>query len=112
MQTKQLLKLIKGALAEHKGQDICVIDVSGKTSMTDFIVIAGCLSEQHAQALSNYVLAKTKENNVVPLGVEGKPGSDWILLDFNSVILHIFTAQAREFYQLEKLWSVAKTGKK
>ncbi|KAF3980970.1 MAG: ribosome silencing factor [Methylococcales symbiont of Hymedesmia sp. n. MRB-2018] len=109
MQTKKLLKMIEAVLNERKGQNITVIDVQGKTSVTDYMMVVTSTSERHAKALCNYVLEKTKENSFTPLGVEGDQGSDWVLLDLGDVILHIFTAQAREFYQLEKLWSIERS---
>ena len=106
MQTKELLEMVENVLDERKGQNITVLDVIGKTSVTDFMVLATSTSERHAKALSDYVLEKVKENGFTPLGVEGQQGSDWVLVDLGDVILHVMTAQAREFYQLEKLWSV------
>ena len=106
MQTKELLKMVENVLNERKGQNITILDVIGKTSVTDFMVLATSTSERHAKALSDYVVEKVKENGVTPLGIEGQQGSDWVLVDLGDVILHIMTAQAREFYQLEKLWSV------
>jgi len=106
MQTKELLKMVESVLDERKGQNITTLDVIGKTSVTDFMVLATSTSERHAKALSDYVVEKVKENGFMPLGVEGQQGSDWVLVDLGDVILHIMTAQAREFYQLEKLWSV------
>lgn len=106
MQTKDLLKIVEKVLDDNKGQQITVLDVIGKTSVTDFMVLVTSTSERHARALCDYVLEKVKENGITPLGVEGRQGSDWVLLDMGDVILHVMTAQAREFYQLEKLWSV------
>jgi ribosome-associated protein len=106
MQTKELLKMVESVLDERKGQNITTLDVIGKTSVTDYMVLATSTSERHAKALSDYVVEKVKENGFMPLGVEGQQGSDWVLVDLGDVILHIMTAQAREFYQLEKLWSV------
>jgi ribosome-associated protein len=106
MQTKDLIKMIEHVLDERKGENITIIDVQGKTSITDYMIVVTSTSDRHAKALSNYVLVKVKENNITPLGVEGQQGSDWVLVDLGDVILHIFTAQAREFYQLEKLWSI------
>ncbi|MCK4841020.1 MAG: ribosome silencing factor [Methylococcales bacterium] len=106
MQTKELLKMVEEVLDDHKGQDITVLDVIGKTSVTDFMVIVTSTSERHAKALSNYVIEKVKKHGFSPLGVEGLQGSDWVLLDLGDIILHVMTAQAREFYQLEKLWTV------
>ena len=106
MQTKELLKMVENVLDERKGQNITVLDVIGKTSVTDYMVLVTSTSERHAKALSDYVLEKVKVNGFTPLGVEGQQGSDWVLLDLGDVVLHVMTAQAREFYQLEKLWSV------
>lgn len=106
MQIKQLLKIVEDVLDERKGQDITVLDVIGKTSVTDYMVVVTATSERHANALAEYVLVQVKENGFSPLGMEGQKGSDWVLLDLGDVILHVMTAQAREFYQLEKLWSV------
>lgn len=106
MQTKTLLKIVKEVLDERKGQNITVLDVEGKTSITDYMILVTSSSTRHAKALSDYVLTKIKANGVTPLGVEGQQGADWVLLDLGDIILHVMTAQAREFYQLEKLWSV------
>lgn len=106
MQTKEILKMVKSVLNDHKGQDITVLDVEGKTSVTDFMVIVTATSERHAKSLAGYVVEKVKEHDLLPLGVEGEQGSDWVLVDLGDIILHIMTSQARDFYELEKLWSV------
>jgi len=93
-------------LDERKGQYITTLDVRGKTSFTDYMVLVTGTSDRHLKSLCDYVSEKLKENGVRPLGVEGDLGSDWVLLDLGDVIVHAMTAQAREFYQLEKLWSV------
>lgn len=109
MQTKELLKIVEDVLEERKGQDIIVLDVIGKTSVTDYMVIVTSTSERHAKSLAEYVLVEVKEKGFKPLGMEGQQGSDWVLLDLGDIILHVMTAQARDFYQLEKLWSVERT---
>jgi ribosome-associated protein len=106
MQIKQLLKIVEDVLDERKGQDVVVLDVIGKTSITDYMVVVTATSERHANALAEHVLVQVKENGFLPLGMEGQKSSDWVLLDLGDIILHVMTAQAREFYQLEKLWSV------
>lgn len=111
MQVKELLKKVEGVLDDRKGQNITIIDVIGKTSVTDYMMIVTSTSERHGKALSNYVVEAVKENGVIPLGVEGQKGSDWVLVDLGDVILHVMTAQSREFYQLEKLWSVDRVEK-
>lgn len=105
MQAEQLLKLVEDELDQRKAVQVTSLDVRGKTSITDFMVIATATSNRHAKSLCDYVAVKVKENQLQPLGIEGE-GSDWVLIDLGDVILHVMTGQAREFYQLEKLWSV------
>jgi ribosome-associated protein len=108
MQAEDILKIVQEVLDERKGQYITTLDVRGKTSFTDYMVLVTGTSDRHLKSLCDYVSEKLKENGVKPLGVEGDLGSDWVLLDLGDVIVHAMTAQAREFYQLEKLWSVDK----
>ncbi len=110
MQSNELVKLVETELDLRKAHNIVTLDVRDKTSITDYMIIVTATSSRHAKSLCDYVIEKTKENGVPPLGVEGEQGSDWILLDLGDVILHVMTGQAREFYQLEKLWSVAGGG--
>lgn len=106
MQTNELLTLISAELDERKGQSITVIDVKDRSSVTDFMILVTATSERHSQALANYITIKVKEKGMKPLGVEGEQGSNWVLLDLGDIVLHIMTKQARELYQLEKLWSI------
>lgn len=106
MQTEQLLKLVETELDERKGLNITTLDVRGKTSFTDYMVIVTGTSSRHAKSLCDYVVEKAKTHGVQPLGTEGAGVSDWVLVDLGDVVLHVMTGQAREFYQLEKLWSV------
>jgi len=101
---EKLLKIVLNTLDDRKGQNIKTINVQGKTSITDFMVLATGTSQRHIQSLSEYVVEKVKENGFLPLGIEGEQGSEWVLLDLGDIILHLMTAQTREFYQLEKLW--------
>lgn len=106
MQAENLLKIVQDVLDERKGQHITTLDVQGKNSFTDYMVLVTGTSDRHLKSLCDYVSEKVKENGFKPLGIEGDLGSDWVLLDLGDVIVHAMTAQAREFYQLEKLWSV------
>lgn len=106
MQTDELVKLVETELDFRKGENLVTLYVGDKSSITDYMVIASATSARHAKSLSDYVAEKAKENGVMPLGIEGAQVSDWVLLDLGDVIVHIMTGQAREFYQLEKLWSV------
>ncbi len=105
MQTKELLDAITQVLDQKKGENIKVLDVIGKTSVTDYMLVVTATSERHARALLDYVLEKVKEFDMQPLGVEGEQGSDWVLLDLGDIVVHVMTEASRDFYQLEKLWS-------
>lgn len=107
MQTEELVKVVAAELDFRKGENVIVIDVRERTSVTDFMILATGTSERHARSLCGYVSEKVKELGIRPLGVEGEQGgSDWVLLDLGDIIVHVMTAQARDLYQLEKLWSV------
>ncbi|MGR8942351.1 MAG: ribosome silencing factor [Gammaproteobacteria bacterium] len=106
MQAEEILKIVQTVLDDKKGQYITTLDVRGKTSFTDYMVLVTGTSDRHLKALCDYVVEKLAESGVKPLGIEGDLGSDWVLLDLGDVIVHAMTAQSREFYQLEKLWSV------
>jgi ribosome-associated protein len=106
MQSDKLLKIVVNELDERKGLQVNVLDVKNKTSFTDYMVLVTGTSNRHLMSLCDHVSEKVKENGVMPLGLEGGVGADWVLLDIGDVIVHAMTSQARDFYQLEKLWSV------
>ncbi len=109
MQADELLAIVTNVLDERKAENITTIDVIGKTSFTDYMVVATGTSGRHIKALCNYVAVGLKEKGIAPRGIEGAQGSEWVLMDLGDVILHVMTAQTREFYQLEKLWSIENT---
>ena len=86
-------------LDSNKALDIISIDLSDKSSMADYMIIASGTSSRHIQALSEQVLEKFKSNG------EGKDSNDWKLIDGIDVIVHIFNPEKRKFYELEKIWS-------
>jgi ribosome-associated protein len=106
MQIDELLTIVQDTLDERKGIDITTIDVQGKSSVTDFMVLVTGSSERHVKSLCDYVSENVKAKGFMPLGMEGETGSDWVLLDLGDVILHVMTLKAREFYELEKLWTI------
>jgi len=105
MQTEQLKQLVIDSLEEMKGNDIAVLDVSGSTSVTDFMIIASGTSNRHVSSLANNVVENVKDNGVRPLGVEGQAGSEWVLVDLGDVVVHVMQPATRQFYDLERLWS-------
>lgn len=106
MQSNELVKIIETELDLRKGENLVSLYVGDKTTITDYMVMVTATSARHAKSLSDYVVEKIKALGLTPMGVEGAQGSDWVLLDLGDVIVHVMTGQAREFYQLEKLWSV------
>lgn len=106
MQAEELVRIVEQVVDDRKGQHIKVLDVRDKTTITDYMLLVTATSERHAISLCQYVAEKMKELGIKHPGFEGQQGSDWVLLDLGDVILHVMTAQAREFYQLEKLWTV------
>ena len=105
MDTEQLTELVVDALEDVKAQDIQILDVRGKTSVTDVMVIASGTSSRQVKSLADRVVERAKENGVRPLGVEGEDTAEWVLVDLGDVVAHIMQPQIRDFYQLEKLWS-------
>ena len=104
---EELVQLTITALEDVKAQDIQVIDVSEKHSLTDYMIIATGTSNRQISAMLEKVREAVKSKGVQPLGEEGKGDSDWVLLDLNDVIVHMMTAAARQFYDLERLWKGA-----
>lgn len=106
LDTDTLTKLAVDALEDLKAVDIGVVNVRGKLDITDVMIIASGTSNRHVKALSNSVIVKAKENGMNPLGVEGDREAEWILIDLGDVVVHIMLPSVREFYGLERLWSV------
>ena len=102
-----IIEVIKAALEDVKAQDVLVIDVRDKQSITDFMIIATGTSNRQIGAMLDKVREAVKAQGVKPLGEEGKGDSDWVLLDMDEVIVHMMTASARQFYDLERLWQGA-----
>ena len=92
-------------LDSNKAIDIVSIDLNGKSSVADFMIIASGTSSRHIQALSEQVFEKFKNNGIGNCKIEGKDSSDWKLVDGIDLIVHIFNPEKRKFYELEKMWS-------
>tara|TARA_Y100001970_G_scaffold268486_1_gene359820 strand:+ start:61 stop:411 length:351 start_codon:yes stop_codon:yes gene_type:complete len=92
-------------LDSNKAIDIVSIDLEGKSSMADYMIIASGTSSRHIQSLSEQVFEKFKNNGVKNCKIEGKESNDWKLVDGIDLIVHIFNPEKRKFYELEKMWS-------
>ncbi|WP_372741143.1 ribosome silencing factor [Neptunomonas sp.] len=104
MQTEQLIALVREALDDVKARDIDVIDVRGKSSITDFMLIASGTSKRHVVSLAQAVSDKVKQAGIEPLGTEGQNDGDWVLVDLGELVVHIMMPDARSYYDLERLW--------
>jgi ribosome-associated protein len=104
MTPDQLKQRILGLLDEIKAKDVLCIDVKEKTSVTDYMIIASGTSSRHLNSIAEHVALETKREGEAALGVEGKGSAEWVLLDHGCVITHIMLPDAREFYDLERLW--------
>ncbi|GAB4187769.1 MAG: ribosome silencing factor [Wenzhouxiangellaceae bacterium] len=101
-----LLQCVTSLLDDYKARDVQVIDVRGISSLSDYVILATGTSTRHLQAVAENLVVGLKRAGYQPLGVEGQRDSDWVLVDADDVIVHLMLPQAREFYNLEKLWDV------
>jgi ribosome-associated protein len=107
MNSEQLCKLVVEALEDVKAKDIVNLDVRNMTSVTDYMIVASGTSNRHVKALADAVADKSRAAGHRPVGVEGEAGSEWVLLDLQDVLVHVMLPRVREFYNLEKLWSLS-----
>ena len=101
-----LRKQVLAALDELKAKDVKEIDVRGKTSIADILIIASGTSTRHVKSLADEVVKFVKKAGMMPLGVEGQREAEWVLVDLGDVIVHVMLPRIREFYGLERLWTV------
>jgi ribosome-associated protein len=101
-----LLETVHAAVGELKAKDVVEIDVRGKSSVTDFMVIASGTSSRHVKSIADEVVKFAKRLDVMPLGVEGEQEAEWVLVDLGDVVVHVMLPRVREFYALERLWTV------
>ncbi len=100
-----LKTIILKTLDSNKALDIVSIDLTCKSSIADYMIVASGTSSRHIQALSEQVLEKIKLNGIKNCKIEGTNSSDWKLIDGIDIIVHIFNPEKRKFYELEKMWS-------
>ena len=105
MQIEQLKQLVLDSLVDMKARDISVMDVRGKTTVTDYMIVASGTSDRHVKAIAETVAYRAKAAGEPPLGTEGVNQGEWALVDLNGVVAHIMLPKVRDFYNLERLWS-------
>jgi ribosome-associated protein len=102
---EDVLEAVKRSLEDDKAEEVVVIDLAGKTSIADYMIVASGTSKRHIGSMADHIL-----KNITGLGasvaVEGASHCDWVLIDTGDVIVHLFRPEIREFYALERLWGV------
>lgn len=101
----RLLTTALNTLSDAKAEEVITIDLEGKTSIGDYMVIASGRSPRHVNAVADQLMDRLKGEGVRNLRVEGIPNCDWVLVDCGDIIVHIFRPEVRQFYNLEKMWS-------
>ncbi|MCU9836146.1 MULTISPECIES: ribosome silencing factor [Ruegeria] len=99
-----LLERILSSLDDDKAEDVVQIDLRGRSSMGDYMVIASGRSTRQVSAMAEKLAQRIKDEFGFTAKIEGKDAGDWVLIDTGDVIVHIFRPEVREFYQLEKMW--------
>jgi ribosome-associated protein len=106
MNSEDLRELVISALEETKAKDIVVLDVRKLTTVTDYMIVASGTSNRHVRSLADTVAEKVRSKGHRPTGIEGSDSGEWVLLDLQDVLVHVMLPRVREFYNLEKLWSL------
>ena len=101
----QILELVTSSLDSDKAEDVIAIPLHGKSSMADPMVIASGSSSRQVAAMAEHLEQRLKKAGIEVLGLEGMRQADWVLIDANDVIIHLFRPEVREFYGLERMWA-------
>ena len=101
----QILELITTSLDDDKAENILTIPLQGKSVMADYMVVASGTSSRQVAAMAEHIEFKLKQNKIAILGLEGLRRADWVLIDANDVIVHLFRPEVRQFYGLERMWA-------
>lgn len=106
-----LNKSIINALENLKGKEIVTLDVSQLSDVMDTLIIASGTSGRHARSLAENLVEETKKAGFRALGIEGLESGDWVLVDYGDTVVHVMQDEARNYYELEKLWSMKPAGR-
>lgn len=104
MDHEQLKQFVIDKIEDLKGRDIVDLDVTGRSTVTDTMLICSGNSKRHVVSIAENVVTESKHAGIPPLSVEGQDTGDWVLVDLGGIVVHVMQDEARDFYQLEKLW--------
>ncbi len=103
---QKLKRLIEASLDDDKAEDIVAIDLAGKSTLADYMIVASGLSQRHISTLADHIAEKLRIVGYPRVPTEGKDSSDWVVLDAGDIIVHLFRPAARRHYNLEKMWAM------
>ncbi|MDE8742153.1 ribosome silencing factor [Pectobacterium polaris] len=104
MQGQALQDFVIDKVDDLKAQNIVALNVQGKSSITDYMVICTGTSTRHVASIADHVVQSSRAAGLIPLGVEGENASDWVVVDLGDVMVHVMQEESRQLYELEKLW--------
>ena len=110
--SENLQTLIENSLEDTKGQDVSVLDVTDLSDVMDTLIIVTGSSNRHVKSLASNTIDECKKAGIRPLGVEGMGAGEWVLVDYGDIVLHVMQKNTRDFYELEKLWSIEPVSRK
>lgn len=99
-----VIDIVLASLDDSKAEEMISIDIQGKSALADYMVIASGRSNRHVGAIADHLLRALREAGVKNVRIEGMPSADWVLVDADDVIVHVFRPEVRSFYNLEKMW--------
>lgn len=105
LDAEEMLALVLARLDDDKAEDVVSIELRGKTSIADYMVVASGRSQRHVGSSAEHLVEALKAAGVKGVRIEGMPACDWVLIDASDVIVHIFQPEVRGFYNIEKMWS-------
>jgi ribosome-associated protein len=105
LQREDLKNFLADKADDMKALNIITVDVQGKSSITDYMVICTGTSKRHVSSIAQHVAEEMKKSGIDPIGINGEKEGDWVVVDMGSSMLHVMQEEQRELYQLEKLWS-------
>lgn len=104
MSSRELADLFVGLAADKKAENIQLYNLSDQGAYTDYVLVCSGTSDRHVSTIAEYIREQGKKHGELPLGVEGMSGSQWVLLDYSNVVVHVFYDPVREYYALERMW--------